>query len=81
MEIRRLGLRRCCFWRWWRLRPFMRGSIRSSLMTSILMYMVIAVSWTFFSGPTGYISLASAAFFGSGIYTSAIFGMVLPCPW
>jgi branched-chain amino acid transport system permease protein len=44
------------------------------------MYIVIAVSWTMFSGPTGYISLASAAFFGVGIYTSAILGRALPLP-
>jgi branched-chain amino acid transport system permease protein len=50
------------------------------LLTSILMYMIIAVSWTLFSGTTGYISLASAAFFGVGIYTSAVLGMTLPFP-
>lgn len=50
------------------------------LLTSILMYMVIAVSWTLFSGPTGYISLASSAFFGIGIYTSAVLGKALPLP-
>ena len=60
--------------------PLYAGIYSVILLTSILMYMVIAVSWTFFSGPTGYISLASAAFFGAGIYTSAIFGMVLPFP-
>jgi branched-chain amino acid transport system permease protein len=48
------------------------------LLTSIFMYIVITVSWTIFSGPTGYISLASAAFFGVGIYTSAILGRALP---
>jgi branched-chain amino acid transport system permease protein len=50
------------------------------LLTSIVMYIVITVSWTLFSGPTGYISLASAAFFGVGVYTSALLGMVLPLP-
>jgi len=52
------------------------------LLTAILMYIIITVSWVMFSGPTGYISLASAAFFGVGIYTSAILlpntGAVLP---
>jgi branched-chain amino acid transport system permease protein len=42
------------------------------LLNTILMYIVMAVSWTMFSGPTGYISLASAAFFGVGVYTSAL---------
>lgn len=50
------------------------------LLTSILMYVILAVSWTIFSGPTGYMSLASAAFFGVGIYTSAILGFDLPLP-
>jgi len=31
-----------------------------------------------FSGPTGYISLAPAAFFGVGIYTMAALGKALP---
>ena len=53
-------------------------------MTTFLMYIVITVSWVIFSGPTGYMSLASAAFFGIGIYTSAVlFGkgeVLLPLP-
>jgi branched-chain amino acid transport system permease protein len=36
------------------------------------------VSWVIFSGPTGYISLAPAAFFGVGIYNSAILGNEFP---
>ena len=50
------------------------------LMTSIFMYIVMTVSWTLFSGPTGYISLAPAAFFGVGVYTSALLGFELPLP-
>jgi branched-chain amino acid transport system permease protein len=50
------------------------------LLTSIFMYIVITVSWTIFSGPTGYISLAPAAFFGAGVYTSALLGLLLPLP-
>ncbi|NIN33907.1 MAG: branched-chain amino acid ABC transporter permease, partial [Gammaproteobacteria bacterium] len=41
------------------------------LLSSILMYVIMTVSWVMFSGPTGYMSLAPAAFFGVGIYTSA----------
>ena len=48
------------------------------LLSSILMYTVITVSWVIFSGPTGYTSLAPAAFFGVGIYNSAILGNELP---
>ncbi len=50
------------------------------LLTTIFMYIVITVSWTIFSGPTRRISLASAAFFGVGVYTSAILGKALPLP-
>lgn len=47
-------------------------------LTSIFLYMVLTMSWAIFSGPTRYISLASAAFFGTGIYVSAILGEALP---
>jgi len=50
------------------------------LLTSIFMYIIITVSWAIFSGPTRYISLASAAFFGVGVYSSAILGKALPLP-
>jgi branched-chain amino acid transport system permease protein len=48
------------------------------LFTSILMYIILTVSWVIFSAPTGYISMASAAFFGVGIYASATLGTKLP---
>ncbi len=50
------------------------------LLTSIAMYVVLTGSWAIFSGPTGYISLAPAAFFGLGIYTSAVLGRTSPLP-
>jgi branched-chain amino acid transport system permease protein len=50
------------------------------LLTAVFMHIVLTLSWATFSGPTGYISLASAAFFGAGIYTSAMLGNVLPLP-
>lgn len=50
------------------------------LVTAIFMYIVLTMSWVIFSGPTGYISLAPAAFFGIGIYTSAVLGKILPLP-
>ncbi len=50
------------------------------LVTSILMYIILTQSWVLFSGPTGYMSLATAAFFGVGIYTAAILGWKLPLP-
>ncbi len=48
--------------------------------SDIFMYVVLTVSWAVFSGPTGYVSLASAAFFGVGIYVSAVFGEFMPFP-
>lgn len=58
--------------------PSYLTAYRVMLLTSILMYIVVSVSWAIFSGPTGYISLASAAFFGVGIYTAAILGKIVP---
>jgi len=45
---------------------------------NVLQYGTLATAWALFSGPTRYISLASAAFFGVGAYTVAVFGEVLP---
>ena len=58
----------------------MRPSYIVVLFVSILNYIVLSVSWNVFSGPSGYISLATAAFFGVGIYVSALFGDKLPLP-
>lgn len=49
------------------------------LFISIFMYVILSVSWTAFCGPTSYISLATAAFFGIGVYTSALL-QELPLP-
>jgi branched-chain amino acid transport system permease protein len=48
------------------------------VLTTVLMYVVLAVSWAMFSGTTGYMSLAPAAFFGLGIYTMALLQKELP---
>jgi len=58
--------------------PFYGSAYSVILVASIIMYVVLTVSWTIFSGSTGYISLAPAAFFGVGIYTSAILGKEFP---
>lgn len=49
-------------------------------LSDIFMYIVATVSWVLFSGPTRYISLATAAFLGIGVYTSALLGFALPLP-
>lgn len=48
------------------------------VLTAVLIYVVLAVSWALFSGTTGYMSLAPAAFFGLGIYTMALLQKELP---
>jgi len=58
--------------------PLYGSAYNVILITAIIMYVVLAVSWALFSGPTGYISLATAAFFGVGIYTMAVLGGELP---
>lgn len=42
-----------------------------SVGVSIAMYTVLATSWALFSGPTNYIALSTAAFFGIGMYIVA----------
>jgi branched-chain amino acid transport system permease protein len=51
-----------------------------SLSVSIAMYTVLATSWALFSGPTHYISLATAAFFGLGMYIVGGGLQLLPFP-
>ena len=60
--------------------PFYASGYTPILMTSIFMYIILTVSWALFSGPTGYMSLATAAFFGIGIYAAAILGKYVPLP-
>ncbi|MEQ9814662.1 MAG: branched-chain amino acid ABC transporter permease [Azospirillaceae bacterium] len=49
-----------------------------ALGVTIAMYTVLATSWALFSGPTHYISLATAAFYGLGTYTVALGIDVVP---
>jgi branched-chain amino acid transport system permease protein len=60
--------------------PFFFPGYTVVLFSTIYMYVILTLSWVVFSGPTGYISLATAAFFGVGVYTSAIIGIALPLP-
>ena len=52
----------------------------SIFLSAIFMYIVLTSSWAMFSGPTGQISLATAAFFGIGIYIAATLGNKMPLP-
>lgn len=58
--------------------PLVAGSYWMALLVNVLMYAVLATAWALFSGPTHYVSLATAAFFGLGAYTMAFLGEKLP---
>lgn len=49
--------------------PWLGGAYALTIGVGIVMYTVLATSWALFSGPTHYISLATAAFYGVGAYT------------
>ncbi len=52
-------------------------SIFITLIT-VLMYSILTLSWTMFSGPTGLVSLATAALFGVGVYVAAVLRDLVP---
>ncbi|MBV6637448.1 MAG: branched-chain amino acid ABC transporter permease [Mameliella sp.] len=52
--------------------PLLGDDYYLTIGVTIAMYTVLATSWALFSGPTHYISLATAAFFGLGTYCTAL---------
>ncbi len=52
--------------------PLVASTFALSLTLSIAMYAGLALSWSMFSGTTGYVALSTSAFFGIGAYTCAI---------
>jgi branched-chain amino acid transport system permease protein len=62
------------------LLPLVADSSVVRLFIAICANVTLATAWAFFSGTTRYISLATAAFFGVGIYTLAIVHVHLPLP-
>lgn len=52
--------------------PWIVGDFALTLAVNMAMFTVLATSWALFSGPTHYISLATAAFFGLGTYTMGL---------
>lgn len=52
--------------------PWMGGAFLLTMGVTIAMYTVLSTSWALFSGPTHYISLATAAFYGVGTYTTGL---------
>ncbi len=64
----------------WACLPLISDGYILSLGISITIFAGLATSWTLFSGPTNYISLATAAFFGTGMYIVAGGVGLLPYP-
>jgi branched-chain amino acid transport system permease protein len=60
--------------------PLVFGGYALQLAISIVMYTGMATSWLLFSGPTNYIALSTAAFFGIGMYTAAAGIDLVPYP-
>ncbi|NLO47826.1 MAG: branched-chain amino acid ABC transporter permease [Clostridiales bacterium] len=60
--------------------PLFGSTAIITMSTTIMMYIVMAASWNMFSGPTGYISLASGAFVGLGFYASGFMSNHYPLP-
>lgn len=52
--------------------PHYGSEFAVSLALTCLMYAALSSSWALFCGSTRYLSLATAAFFGIGAYTSAV---------
>jgi branched-chain amino acid transport system permease protein len=55
-----------------------RGAYVITLFTDIMKFVVLTVAWVIFSAPTGYMSLATAAFYGVGFYTAALLSGTVP---
>ena len=51
--------------------PFVADGYVLQIAITIVMYTALATSWLLFSGPTNYIALSTAAFFGVGMYITA----------
>jgi branched-chain amino acid transport system permease protein len=60
------------------LLPGLVSGYAVSFLLLMFANVALATAWSFFSGATRYISLATAAFFGIGIYTLAITHVYIP---
>lgn len=60
------------------LLPFYDTGYLLTNATTMMMFIVLATSWALFSGPTHYISLATAAFFGVGTFVTGLGFQSLP---
>jgi branched-chain amino acid transport system permease protein len=60
--------------------PLAASGYHVELGISLLYLSILATAWALFSGPTRYVSLATAAFFGIGAYSTAVLTDLLPWP-
>ncbi|MBR0828570.1 branched-chain amino acid ABC transporter permease [Bradyrhizobium manausense] len=60
------------------LLPLLNDGFYLSLGVNLVLYASLSTAWTLFSGPTRFVSLASAAFFGIGTYSVALWLGSLP---
>lgn len=51
-----------------------------SISVNIMLYAALCTAWALFSGPTHYVSLATAAFYGLGTYSVGLGIDILPFP-
>lgn len=62
------------------LLPLFDQGFYLSLSVNIMLYAALCTAWALFSGPTHYVSLATAAFYGLGTYSVALGIDILPFP-
>lgn len=58
--------------------PFFVNEYGMGLLVGVTSAVALAQGWALFAGPTRYVSLATAAFFGIGAYTVAFLGEAIP---
>ncbi|MBX3578726.1 MAG: branched-chain amino acid ABC transporter permease [Rhizobiaceae bacterium] len=62
------------------LLPLVDQGFYLSLSVNIMLYAALCTAWALFSGPTHYVSLATAAFYGLGTYTVGLGIDAMPYP-
>jgi branched-chain amino acid transport system permease protein len=62
------------------LLPLFDEGFYLSISVNIMLYAALCTAWTLFSGPTHYVSLATAAFYGLGTYSVGLGIDILPFP-
>jgi len=58
--------------------PLFVGPYWLGILIGLAGYVTLASAWALFSGRTGYVSLATVAFFGIGAYTVAVLSETFP---